>query len=76
MKVSYWCGLCGTRIREVDAAASDEENLGFHALTPDERADTMSVNCRTGDVNVRSICDGCLAVCDAPGHPDAFPRVH
>lgn len=76
MKVSYWCGLCGARLLELEAAQTDQEKLGFSALTPEERADTMSINCRTGDVNVRSICDGCLSLRSAPGHQDGCPRVH
>lgn len=58
MSVNYVCKHCHTMIGRIDGKGIDEERLGFHLLTPDERQQYIVVH-SNGDVTVRMTCEYC-----------------
>lgn len=60
MKVRYVCGTCAALVSELNLPVIDEHRLGFDVLTPEERADIISVDSATGNIRVSSLCDECI----------------
>lgn len=58
MSVNYVCKHCHTMIGRIDGNEIDDERLGFHRLTPDERQQYIVVH-SNGDVTVRMTCEYC-----------------
>lgn len=65
----YVCDLCDTVFAQLDSPRVTEERLGLNALTPEERADIISVD-SNGFLVITSICDDCVELADAD---DALP---
>jgi hypothetical protein len=60
MIIRYVCEYCENLIGELEMEAIDEERLGFHCLTEDERKDIIRINQETNTMIVTSLCDGCI----------------
>lgn len=60
MIIRYVCDYCGHSIGELKMDAIDEERLGFHCLTEDERKDIIKIDDIANTMVVKSLCDGCI----------------
>lgn len=60
MKIYYICECCDAAIGELELEVVDEERLGFHCLTEDERRDIIKINKHNDTMTVSSLCDGCI----------------
>ncbi|ANS76380.1 hypothetical protein AWM70_18865 [Paenibacillus yonginensis] len=58
MAVHYVCRHCKTSIGRIDSPFVSEGQLGFTALTPEERRDIIAYD-SNGDITVRVTCDYC-----------------
>ncbi|SFM31886.1 Protein of unknown function [Paenibacillus sp. 1_12] len=64
MTVTYVCRHCQTFIGELPQQQVNEQLLGFHFLTPEERQSIISYS-PNGDVKVKVICDYCKEALDS-----------
>lgn len=60
MIIQYVCEYCGNPIGELKMDKIDEERLGFHCLTEDERKDIIKINVATNTMTVTALCDRCI----------------
>lgn len=67
MSVKYYCRHCGTKVGEIVDETVSEHALGFHQLTPDERAEMISYQ-SGGEITVKVVCDYCKSALDT--HPE------
>lgn len=67
MAIHYVCRYCKTPLGQLDQIAVSEQQLGFHALTPEEREDIITQDV-FGNMTVRVICDYCKQAVEA--HPE------
>ncbi|MRG88177.1 anti-sigma-F factor Fin family protein [Salinibacillus xinjiangensis] len=58
MAVIYRCRHCGNKIGELQQSYVNEEQLGLHVLTNDERNEMIDYN-HDGNMEVKAICDHC-----------------
>lgn len=56
--IKYVCKYCGQELGEFNDTVSNEEQLGFHSLTPIER-ESIITYMSNGDVVAKIICDYC-----------------
>jgi hypothetical protein len=64
LTVTYICRHCQTLIGQLPQQHMNEQLLGFHFLTPEERQSIISYN-PNGDVTVKVICDYCKEALDS-----------
>jgi hypothetical protein len=60
MRICYVCECCEAPIGELEMDIIDEERLGFHCLTEEERRDIIKINKQHDTMTVTSLCDGCI----------------
>lgn len=60
MIIRYICEYCEDPIGELEMDVVDEERLGFHCLTEEERKDIIKINEETNSMIVTSLCDKCI----------------
>lgn len=58
MAIHYKCRYCGTNVGTIEQNNVAYQNLGFHKLTAEERAEMISFD-SSGNVHVKCICDDC-----------------
>jgi hypothetical protein len=59
VKIVYYCKYCHTYLGEIDAKDVTEARLGFHSLTPEERADIITYDANDHNTYVKTICEFC-----------------
>lgn len=67
MAINYVCRYCKTPLGQLNDVLLSEEQLGFHALTAEEREDIMTYD-NFGNMTVRVICDYCQQAVEE--HPE------
>jgi hypothetical protein len=60
MKIRYICDCCEEPIGELVMDVIDDERLGFHCLTEEERKDIIKIDDLNNIMTVTSLCDGCI----------------
>ncbi|PLT30852.1 anti-sigma-F factor Fin family protein [Peribacillus deserti] len=58
MAYHYQCRHCQTAMGTIDEPLLSAEQLGFHALTSEERQEMIRLS-ETGDYQVQAICEDC-----------------
>lgn len=58
MAIRYECRHCGKTIGKLDNFAGNEHDLGFQALTNEERLEMIEYE-QNGDIKVKAICENC-----------------
>lgn len=69
MRAVYICEICRHEVAEIDLNRVEPARLGLGTLTPEEQADIISLDLRTGTVIVMSFCDNCVGEAQALGAP-------
>ncbi|PWI58445.1 hypothetical protein BM613_02640 [Sulfoacidibacillus thermotolerans] len=59
MKMVYYCKYCNSVLGQIEANPSELDHLGFWILTPEERADIISVNEVLHTAYVKTVCEYC-----------------
>ena len=67
MAINYVCRYCKTPLGQLNEVLLSEEQLGFHALTREEREAIMTYD-NFGNMTVRVICDYCQQAVEE--HPE------
>lgn len=67
MAINYVCRYCKTPLGQLNQLSLSEEQLGFDALTPEERKDIITYD-KFGNMTVRVICDHCKEAVEE--HPE------
>ncbi|HBS60782.1 MAG TPA: DUF2757 domain-containing protein [Firmicutes bacterium] len=62
MLIRYVCEYCTSPIGELRMDVVDEERLGLHCLTEEERRDIIKVDEKTNTMVVTSLCDKCIQI--------------
>lgn len=73
MAIKYYCRHCGTNVGEIQEDHISEYELGFHHLTPDERAELISYQ-SGGEITVKVVCDYCKLALDANPELSLLPN--
>ena len=60
MLIRYVCEYCTSPIGELIMDVVDEERLGLHCLTEEERRDIIKVDEKANTMVVTSLCDKCI----------------
>jgi hypothetical protein len=60
MKIKYICEYCEEPIGELHLDDVDDERLGFHCLTEEERRDIIKIDEKNNAMTVMALCDGCI----------------
>ena len=60
MLIRYVCEYCTSPIGELSMDVAEEEPLGLHCLTDEERRDIIKVDEKTNTMVVTSLCDKCI----------------
>ncbi|MBS4198018.1 anti-sigma-F factor Fin family protein [Lederbergia citri] len=58
MPIHYYCRHCSTKMGTINDTVLNEEQLGIHTLTNEEKQDMVSYG-SDGDIHIQSICDDC-----------------
>ena len=58
MAYHYQCRHCQTAMGTIDEPFMSAEQLGFHALTSEERQEMIRLS-ETGDYHIQAICEDC-----------------
>ncbi|KKB35288.1 anti-sigma-F factor Fin family protein [Bacillus thermotolerans] len=58
MSIKYICRHCKMRVGSVESPAVSAQQLGFHALTEDERAEMVQYD-QEGNITIKTICEDC-----------------
>lgn len=61
--IHYTCRHCSQRIGTIDAVEVEERELGFQALTNEERLEMIEYD-QNGDIIVKAICETCQEALD------------
>jgi hypothetical protein len=67
MDIRYVCRHCQSVIGVLNSSTVNEQQLGFHSLTPEERQDIIAYNL-DGGMTVRVTCEFCREALAA--HPE------
>ncbi|MBX6395074.1 MAG: DUF2757 family protein [Alicyclobacillaceae bacterium] len=65
MRIIYVCRHCRHYLGEVDGKRVSLSALGFHSLTPEERADIITLDPREGWTYVNTVCEFCQQALEA-----------
>jgi len=65
--IRYMCDYCTSPIGELIMDVVDEERLGLHCLTEEERRDIIKVDEKTNTMVVTSLCDKCIQMLGLDG---------
>lgn len=63
MAIHYKCRHCSQNIGIIDDVEVDERQLGFQALTSEERLEMIEYD-QNGDIMVKAICESCQEALD------------
>ncbi|MGG6433003.1 anti-sigma-F factor Fin [Anoxybacillus sp. D401a] len=63
MALHYYCRHCGMKMGTLDMLDLEDEQLGFHQLTEEERLDMIQY-LPSGEIYVKSICEHCQEALD------------
>lgn len=63
MAIHYKCRHCNQSIGMIDDVEVDERQLGFQALTNEERLEMIEYD-QNGDILVKAICESCQEALD------------
>lgn len=65
VRIIYVCRHCHHYLGEVDGSRVSPSALGFHSLTPEERADIMTTDPHEGCIYVNTVCEFCQQALEA-----------